>query len=387
MWDNETNKDTTELEDILPQSDGMNAGGGRGAVSVLIRDALARSIQGGRFGTGAKLPTARELSKHYGVGVATVGRVYAQLEKEGLVTTRVGSGTFVAEAVPTAQKLTVHLCVHPTFLANQRHELAFPRLQGIITAAQARGVVLQLATTAADFDFSGGQGRAEGFIFFDRHYPEDGFGEIASHARRRGLPACVAHYSDGNLPVTNDGHEEAFFLATEHLLALGHRRVGLLNHREFKDPNPVPMQNRAGYLKAFRRRRLSPPPDLYREAVFHANELWEEETAAALDQLLASRPRMTALVCHNDVCACFVLGLLGEIGVRVPEDLSVVGFDNRDRAATSRPPLTTVDPFRFRQGEAALNFVADCLIAGQATLSPVRPKLVVRESTSPLVQR
>ena len=92
----------------------------------------------------------------------------------------------------------------------------------------------------------------------------------------------------------------------------------------------------------------------------------------------------TAILCNNDRRAMLVLDVLRARGVRVPRDVSVVGFDNLKASAKSRPPLTTVDGRPREVGEAAVKYVLG-RVAGRKVKRPeVSPRLVVRESAGPV---
>jgi DNA-binding LacI/PurR family transcriptional regulator len=102
---------------------------------------------------------------------------------------------------------------------------------------------------------------------------------------------------------------------------------------------------------------------------------------------LLDRPdRPTAVVCFSDAFAIATIGVAASLGLRVPEDLSVVGFDDSPLAATSRPPLTTVHQEVASKGSEAVRV----LMAVMGKNRPDQPErvmlpthLVVRESTAP----
>ena len=350
---------------------------------IKIRDAVATSIRDGQFSPGARLPTARAIAEDYGVGVATAGRAIASLEKDGLVTAQVGSGTFVADRRETAVELDLYLCVHPNLLMANLPELAFPRLEGIFRASQRCGARLFPVTRADEIDVDALQPDQTGVVLYDQNYRADGFEEIANHAAARSIPVCVSCSCDGAIPAIGDAHAPSFEIATDHLLGLGHRRVAFLNYvlREKGWSGTTPARNRQGYLRSFRKRRMSPPPELYVEAVSEDHDAFREETEAAVDKLLDQRPRPTAIVCNNDPRAVLVLEILARRGIRVPEDVSVMGFDNRKRSETCDPPLTTVDALIMEQAEAAVRYVVTRLRGEDVAPPSVTPRLVERGTT------
>jgi DNA-binding LacI/PurR family transcriptional regulator len=114
-----------------------------------------------------------------------------------------------------------------------------------------------------------------------------------------------------------------------------------------------------------------------------------EHGSAVVDAFLSMTDRPTALVCYNDMLAIGVLKRLQQIGVRVPQDVSVAGFDNIIFSAYTNPPLTTFDqPKRFIGAEAArllmelLDKPSDQGLSTQQNVKIIKGQLLARESTA-----
>lgn len=162
-------------------------------------------------------------------------------------------------------------------------------------------------------------------------------------------------------------------LATEHLLSLGCQRVAFMGDKSL----PEPEKRHAGYLKALRKAGIKADPALYIATSF-----------APLDAQEAMRQHLDryglnfdALVAASDLIAIGAMGVLKERGYRVPEDVSVVGYDDVEPAAHSFPPLTTV---RQPMDMAGVQLVDSLLhvMAGEKPESALLPTtLVLREST------
>jgi DNA-binding LacI/PurR family transcriptional regulator len=195
-------------------------------------------------------------------------------------------------------------------------------------------------------------------------------------ARERGVPLVVVDEPrlDGHAFVGIEDRHGAR-LAVEHLLALGHRRFALLA---------------APTGRVVHRERLTG----YREALEAAGIEWAavprfelpanlpEHGLAGGRRALTADPRPTALVAATDQLALGAIAAAREADLSVPEELSVVGFDDVPGSAWSRPPLTTVRQPLFKKGEVAgrlLSGGAD----GRVVILPV--ELVVRGSTAPAI--
>ncbi len=163
---------------------------------------------------------------------------------------------------------------------------------------------------------------------------------------------------------------------TSYLYSLGHRRVGFVGHHATLDP----INQRVGALRA----AMGRYPGL--QVVSAADSDTFDGGRRAVRTLFATRPALTAIVCVNDVMAVGVLKELREQGVRVPEQVSVTGFDDIRLAQFCHPALTTAHIPRDAIGRT----ICDCLMGRDTTALErefvVDPELVVRDSTGPATQ-
>lgn len=168
-------------------------------------------------------------------------------------------------------------------------------------------------------------------------------------------------------------------LATEHLLALGHRRIGFVGARSAEHYGSY--QRLAGYLAAMHQAGL--PPQTTPVAL-----LTEEAGHAAAGQLMEQQPQLTALVGMNDLLASGSLTALRERGLRVPDDVALVGIDDQRIAQYLCPPLTTVRMPNYELGLAAARYMIALIDTASAPLRPELPPpvLIERASTAPLVR-
>lgn len=163
--------------------------------------------------------------------------------------------------------------------------------------------------------------------------------------------------------------------ATRHLIDLGHVRIGTVLGR----PGAVPTTQRLeGYRAALASAGLASAPDLIADGDFR----YESGLVAGTALLRRTRPP-TAIFAHNDPMAMGVMEAARRLGRRVPEDLSIVGFDDVESARWSTPPLTTVrQPLEDIGGEAVR--MLDGALRGVRTRGrQLRTRLVVRGSTAP----
>ena len=164
--------------------------------------------------------------------------------------------------------------------------------------------------------------------------------------------------------------------ATEHLIGLGHRRIAHIRGRVDLESAQL---REAGYRESLAAAGIPFDPSLVRDGAYRA-----PETDKAAHELLTSPHRPTAIFAANDLSAIRVLHVAAELGLRVPEDLSVIGFDDVPEAAAATPQLTTMAQPLGDMGAAALNILIKHL-RGDDTLQHVHlpAELIVRASTGP----
>jgi DNA-binding LacI/PurR family transcriptional regulator len=137
-----------------------------------------------------------------------------------------------------------------------------------------------------------------------------------------------------DVPCVSVDERHAGYLATQHLIALGHRRIGFVAG----PADYLPTRDKAaGRVEALREASL--PAD----GLVAYGEFSLQGGRAALRTLLRKTNRPTGVICSSDVIAIGVVQEARETGLRVPEDLSVVGFDGIEAAAWVDPPLTTIE--------------------------------------------
>jgi DNA-binding LacI/PurR family transcriptional regulator len=220
---------------------------------------------------------------------------------------------------------------------------------------------------------------------------------LAALERRR-LPAVVVDQSPGQAIAAVDIDEEGGVRAlAEHLLALGHRRFGVvtLSCGDTPRSGPIDANRRAAINFPVVRRRLDAALGAFAVAgVDPATVLLYEpehnvpaEGERATSWLLGRTPRPTALICQSDQLAIGALTAVTRAGLVVPDDVSVAGFDDIDAAVDTNPPLTTVrQPLRER-GRLAGDLVLELLDGGRPRNVRLPTELVVRGTTGRVRRR
>jgi LacI family transcriptional regulator len=208
-------------------------------------------------------------------------------------------------------------------------------------------------------------------LAYYHHFPE--------FLERRVPVAVIDHYSTVADSVETD-EEQATAVVAEHLLGLGHRRIACLSSRETPSQTWA-VKRRSSFEEAVRR---------HPEATIKSWRLNPQGTNGreVSRELLTDDLRPTAVFAASDHEAAFVHDAANELGMKIPNDLSIVGFADLDFAATMDPPLTTMRQKPHEIGRLAAKLIMDRIDglmadSDEPTTIKVAADLIVRSSTAP----
>jgi DNA-binding LacI/PurR family transcriptional regulator len=336
------------------------------------------------------MSTLREVANRAGVSLATASRV--------------ASGSAVVrpetrEKVERAMRELLYVAPgqqHPTgAIGLLVPEFANPVFAALAQAMEARATRAGLATILCN---TGGsverevdyvhmllERRVDGMLFICSEVT-DMRGEHSHYAQLVNQGARIVFVNSGgeSLDVTSVGVDEwaAGRIATEHLLELGHTRVGFVAGEAYASPTRAKAAGRREALRAAGLHAESDDPQLIANAGFTVDG-GRRALRTLFDQANGKRP--TGVICSNDLMAIGVLQEAAALGLRVPDDLSVVGFDGIDAATWTQPTLTTVaQPIR-EIAETAISALRAKIDDGDRTLPSYvfRPRLRRGGTTAP----
>jgi len=325
---------------------------------VTIRDVAAQA--------GVSVATvSKVINGRYGVSAATFARVRAVIEELGY------------EASLVAQSLRNHRTNVIGILVADLEPFSTELLKGAARAIRDTGFELVV--------YSAG-GRTSDHVGWEQRYLSRLSGTLIDGAVlvtptvvdvRYSAPivAVDPHTGQTDLHTVDSDNLHGGRLATEHLLALGHRRVGMLGGRP--DLQSAQLRER-GYRQAMADAGVPVDASLIEVGAYDPGV-----SAQAAYRLLTAPHPPTAIFAANDLSAIAAVAVATELGLSVPEDLSMVGFDNIPESALASPPLTTVSQPIHQMGRCAVQMLIS-LIRGEpvdATHITLATSLVVREST------
>jgi LacI family transcriptional regulator len=324
---------------------------------VTIRDVAARA--------GVSVATvSKVINQRYGVAAETNARVLAVIEELGY------------EASLVAQSLRNHRTNVIGILVADLEPFSTELLKGAADAIRGTGFELVV--------YSAG-GRTSDHVGWERRYLSRLSGTLIDGAMLvtptvtnvqydAPIVAVDPHTGPSDLVTIDSDNLRGGRLATEHLLDLGHRRIAMLTGR----PDLQSAQLREeGYRQAMAAAGATVDEKLVAVGAYDP----EIAVDAALE-LLTGPDRPTAVFAANDLSAIATIEAATRLGLRVPDDLSVVGFDNVPESALCVPPLTTVDQPIRKMGQRAVELLVS-LIRGEQPESfhvTLETNLIVRQS-------
>lgn len=194
-----------------------------------------------------------------------------------------------------------------------------------------------------------------------------------------GVPIVLVGRQGEQLGISSVSIDETAGMAqaVDHVVGLGHRRIVFAN-------GPTTMswciERRAGWRRAMRRHGFDGAAGC---AEITVREVMSGAGASLLEQVAELRLAPTAIVCANDVIAVDVVRELRRSGMRVPDDVSVVGYDDSVLAGVVAPALTTVRQDAVRLGVEAIDLLRRLVETGTVDHRLLAPTMVVRESSGP----
>jgi LacI family transcriptional regulator len=353
-------------------------------ITARLRD----DVRGGLFSPGDRLPSEIDLARQLGVSRGTVRQALVALLDEGLLQTLPGRGTFVSDG-SSQRAMGLIGMILPSVVRARNPEL----IGGAEETARRAGYSLIVGISGDDrwleteqLQRIVGQG-AGGLIA----YTVDGPLDVPALRRLidRGFPVVLIDRYIPDLVVDTVTMDNigGGFLAVQHLAQLGYRRIGYVSTDNIATSSIV--ERTAGYRWAMEQSGLDHDAGLVCTEVRRL-QAWpprepdkELHNQRVLRAYLDRSNRPEAIFVCNDYVAFQVVQVAEQLGLRVPDDLALVGFDNVSYTDYFGVPLTTVEQHRHEIGATAMSLLLD-RIAGRRTRlgrTIISTRLIVRRSS------
>lgn len=345
--------------------------GGVESLHRTVADALRHRVTAGLLAGGSKLPTLRKIADEFAVSTMTVRQAIRMLELEGHVYRIPGVGAFVRPQAPTRSTTQRMLAFAASDLASA-FEMGIAR--GIEKACQKRGWSIQILDAQHDVEIEKRNMRrlpdagSEGAMILPT-WGNNRCVEALFRLQQTGFPLVLVDRIPAGLQadLVESDHAEGAYIATRHLLAHGHRRVFMLTPPPLVSSIAARIQ---GYERALLEANIEPQPEWkvwlnleLQASAFEQHRRWLGGYTAMMP-VLKKATMPVAVFAVDPYTAWGVYEACRELGLQIPQDVSVVGFDESEITQAMRPPITIIQQRTDDIGAAAVELLEKRIESG-----------------------
>jgi GntR family transcriptional regulator, arabinose operon transcriptional repressor len=361
----------------------------------MVKDQITEWITNGTVKPGEKIYSENELVKMFGVSRHTVRQAVSELVHKGLLYREQGAGTFCSSTATLKQTETNEQPLQP--LASNRKNIGvittyisdyiFPSIiKGIESYLTDQGYSLTFACTDNNIE----KEKQCLQTMLDRNIDgliveptkSSNFNPNLSYylqLEQNNVPYLMInqYYSQLTPPHIIMDDEHGGFIATEHLIKLGHEKIiGLFKTDDLQGVNRM-----QGFIRAFREHGLPFFPDM---VITYSTEEKGDSLFDRLEKYFSTDSKPSAIVCYNDELALQVLNMLRRLGLSVPDDVSITGYDDSFLAEATDIKLTSVTHPKMDMGVEAAKWIVSAVEnrTNEAFSKVYEPELVIRNSTA-----
>jgi len=352
-----------------------------------LKEYIIQEIESGASKPGDKIRSENELADKFNISRHTVRQAIGELVIEGWLYRVQGKGTFVSRKLNEKANEPKTIGVITTYL----DDYIFPSIiRGIDSILSAKGYNIVLTCTYNQHDNER--------VALENLLHQNISGLIAEPTKSAilnpnidlyhrfkdsGIPLLFIHgcYKNLDCSFIVEDDTQAGYIATKHLIDEGHRKIGGI----FKIDDIQGHYRFSGFHKALLESGIS---------LSESKVLWFDTDdkniklssgSGQLDFLLG---QCTAVVCYNDQISLRIIDLIRKKGLSIPEDLSIVSFDDSQLSVASEVKLTTVAHPKEALGELAAKTIINMITGSKDYYNiKIKPELVVRSSTKKLKKR
>ena len=347
---------------------------------------LEKEIGAGKYKPGERLPSMDDLAALYAVNKVTVRRALSDLNAAGLIYSVPAQGTYVSDQPrparydgPRSKTLTVGLVSFLMVPGNTGlyHMEIIQSIREELSKLQANFLILPVRNVEPQYKIleQMAQANVDATIYLGMFDPPS----LRLMLEKGPTPVLVDYSMRGfqvdTIVLDNKG---GAYQAMEHLISLGHRKIAVV----LGQPNQVATKDRLdGVYEALDTAGIA------RDSVrIFQGDFQREGGYAAMAEIIKSGDMPTAIFCFNDEMAAGVMQALHALSsIKVPQDMSIIGFDDTAWAMATQPPLTTVQVPKSMMGRLAVQRILARRESHEPpTTTVLSTQLVLRGSTAPL---
>jgi GntR family transcriptional regulator of arabinose operon len=355
---------------------------------IQISDEIRGKILSGKYAVDDQIPTENSFTDLYGVSRHTVRQAITLLVQEGYLRGEKGSGTYVSGEY--LQKLSSNnnqkkIGIITTYFS----DYIFPSIiRGVERVVSGEGYSLTIANTENKFRLEKQSLENMFLARIDGLIVEPTQSSMLNpnlsyymQLKELDIPLLMINsfYEELDTPCLRIDDELAGYKATNFLIKKGHRDIGVIS----KTDDLQGKYRLRGYLKSISEHKLTYKPDL---TIYYDTSTKEILLSRIAEYLFENKDILTAIVCYNDEIALLVISACWSIGIRIPDDLSLIGCDNAHLMGTMGVNLATLTHPQERLGEDAARWMVSKIKNKKTSdnLPLYEPELIEGNSTKTL---
>ncbi|QGQ96331.1 GntR family transcriptional regulator [Paenibacillus psychroresistens] len=350
-----------------------------------LKQEILSWLHSGQLKPNEQMPSENEIAEQFGMSRQTVRQTFGELEQDGWLFRMQGKGTFVSNPQTQKTQSIQTIGVVTTYIS----DYIFPLIvRGAEAVLRDKGYRLVLSSTDNDKQkekecLISMMSQPLSGLIIEPTKSAEGNPNLSYYLSLdyQKIPYIMINerYPEMDCAYVRIDDENGGFLAAEHLIQLGHSRIAGF----FKTDDLQGVNRLKGFIRAHHQYQIPLLPEM---VIGYSTEEKQTKTHDAAMQLLGQlEDRPTALVCYNDGLAVNLLEVVRKLGLSVPEDLSMVGFDDSALATATEVKLTTLTHPKTEMGVAAADLLIAMIEQKPMNRSPLQrifvPELVIRSST------
>lgn len=352
---------------------------------LLLKQEILSWLHSGKLKPNDQMPSENEIAEQFQMSRQTVRQTFGELEQEGWLYRMQGKGTFVSTPQSQKGRDVQTIGILTTYIS----DYIFPHIvRGAESALRARGYRLLLSSTDNDKDkekesLNMMMSQPLSGLIIEPTKSAEGNPNLNFYLSLdyQHIPYLMINerYPEMNCPSLVVDDEDGGFKAAQHLIELGHRRIAGF----FKTDDLQGVNRLKGFIRAHHHYQI---PLLPENVIHYTTEEKREKPYASTLQLLSqNEDRPTAFVCYNDELAVHLLEAVRTLGLQIPQDVSIIGFDDSSLATATEVKLTTLTHPKTDLGTDAAQLLLDMIenkrVSARETGKIYKPELIIREST------
>ncbi|MCS7265740.1 MAG: GntR family transcriptional regulator [Armatimonadetes bacterium] len=352
-------------------------------IYLQVKEMLRNSIERGELKQGEPLPGRVKLCEMFGTNRLTVDRAIRELMREGWLISVKGKGTFVSHpnSRPSTATMTFAIVWSQRGISEQQNIYWAPLLRGIAQTTSELGIQLQFREMNPTFylDFFR-ESHADGMIVLAPTVEDE---LVLKDLRKHRVPfvATSSIFDDKSLPCIGIDNFSGVKQALEHLWSLGHRQIAIVD-LDLRQTDLLQRWDAFRKLMGEAGYKIDP-----RWALLYPDR-WCIDKEEYVRQWLKSIPLPTAIFAADYEMTIAVFVALKDLGLKIPDQISLLGFDDPPMVALLEPPLTSIRQPVEEIGQRAVKKLYDALQKGVMPegTEVLMTELIVRASTAPFSQ-